>query len=349
MGTVGSIDTELRLVQLIFRHGDRTPINMFPGVTQNETIWDKYGGLGQLTQKGMKEMLNFGEFLRVYYRSFLNKYYLESEIDAISTDFDRTIMSCNMLLAGLYKPIGYQKLVNNLNWQPIPVHMNNERTRRMFNDKSCPKLEKLRREAFETGDYKNLIEENRGLVRMMKKKIDNKDFSFNQIWPLGDTLFIERRNNLKLADWITEFVYNRVLNISDSSFDYIFRELETAKLTAGGILNEFYSNIKEKIKGNRKQIHLYSSHDSYIAPMIKLLGISSHIKQPPFASAIILELRQSANKNYFVQVLWKNTTTSNQFQTMAIDGCDKLCPYEDFIKIIKSKIVDNFEFSCKLN
>ena len=65
MGTVGSIDTELRLVQLIFRHGDRTPINMFPGVTQNETIWDKYGGLGQLTQKGMKEMLNFGEFFRL--------------------------------------------------------------------------------------------------------------------------------------------------------------------------------------------------------------------------------------------------------------------------------------------
>ena len=349
VGKCMSIETKLKNVQIIFRHGDRTPIHMYPTDPYNETVWNKYGGLGQLTQTGMKRMLNFGEFLRDYYDSFLNKYYLASEIDAISTEFDRTIMSCNMLLAGLYKPYGYQKFADDLYWQPIPVHMNNERARKMFNEASCPKLDKLRKEVFETVDYKQLIEENRELVKMIQEKIGNKEFSFNEIWPLGDTLFIERSNDLKLSDWVTDFVYNRIFNISDNSFDYIFREPETAKLTAGGILNDMFKNIKAKIKGNRKQIHLYASHDSYLAPMIRLLGISSRIQQPPCGSAIILELRQSANEKYYIQVLWRNSSSLNQLHIMTINGCAKLCPYDDFVKIIENKIVENFNFSCKLN
>lgn len=39
-----------------------------------------------------------------------------------STDYDRTLMSAQANLAGLYPPNGSQVFEPNLQWQPIPVH-----------------------------------------------------------------------------------------------------------------------------------------------------------------------------------------------------------------------------------
>lgn len=39
-----------------------------------------------------------------------------------STDYDRTLMSAEAHLAGLYPPNGAQIFNPNLVWQPIPVH-----------------------------------------------------------------------------------------------------------------------------------------------------------------------------------------------------------------------------------
>lgn len=342
-----SIETKLKLVQIIFRHGERTPIYTYPTDWYKEAIWAKYGGLGQLTQKGMRQLFKFGQKLRNHYSAFLNAYYVHSEVDAISTDYDRTIMSTSALLAGMYKPRDYQVFHKDLNWQPIPIKINNERTKKMFNEQPCPKLEQLRKEVYETADFKRLVEDHKDLVNYLQIHTGlNKTFSFNEIWPLGDTLFIEKSNHLHLPEWITKDAYDRILNVSNNSFDFIFRELEAAKLTAGGILNDMFVNIKEKIDGNKKQIQLYGSHDSYLAPMIKLLGLSSHVKQPPCGSALILELRQSVNK-YYIQVLWK--LESNILKPAIINGCAQLCPYDEFVKIIQNRIVSNFSVSCKMD
>ena len=80
----------------------------------------------------MKQLYDFGKYLRNYYSLFLNEFYKEYEVDAISTDFDRTIMSTSAMLAGLYKPRGYQKFDDQLDWQPIPVHINTERANKVI-------------------------------------------------------------------------------------------------------------------------------------------------------------------------------------------------------------------------
>lgn len=58
--TVKSEETELVLLQIMFRHGDRTPVSIYPNDPNNESVWSKFGGLGQLTQTGIKQHYEYG-------------------------------------------------------------------------------------------------------------------------------------------------------------------------------------------------------------------------------------------------------------------------------------------------
>lgn len=64
-----------------------------------------------------------GKYLRSRYDGFLSKDYSPYEILAQSSTVDRTIMSADANLAGLYPPEDAQSHWNpEINWQPIPVH-----------------------------------------------------------------------------------------------------------------------------------------------------------------------------------------------------------------------------------
>ena len=116
-------ETKLELVQIVFRHGDRTPVLTYPNDPYQESFWKDYGGFGQLTQKGMLQHYNYGKYLRERYSNFLNQTYNRENVFAISTDYDRTLMSAYSLLSSLYEPSGFQLWNKNVTWQPIPVHI----------------------------------------------------------------------------------------------------------------------------------------------------------------------------------------------------------------------------------
>ena len=116
------VNTELKLVQILFRHGDRSAVQTYPNDIYNETIWDKYGGFGQLTQTGMRQHHTFGTYLRNRYFGFFDIIYNKNKISVRSTDYDRTLMSAYSLLSGLFLPVDYQEWNPFIQWQPIPVH-----------------------------------------------------------------------------------------------------------------------------------------------------------------------------------------------------------------------------------
>lgn len=67
-------------------------------------------------------MFSLGQYLHQRYSKILNEKYSPNEIYVQSTDFDRTIMSAQAILAGLYPPKNEQIWNENIMWQPIPVH-----------------------------------------------------------------------------------------------------------------------------------------------------------------------------------------------------------------------------------
>jgi len=89
----------------------------------------------QSIQTGKMQTYELGQFLRKRYDGFIPKKFHADHIFVRSSDMDRTIMSADTVLSGLYPPIN--KWNDRIDWQPIPVHsvpleQDNVRTSRFF-------------------------------------------------------------------------------------------------------------------------------------------------------------------------------------------------------------------------
>uniref|UniRef100_A0A3B5MHQ8 Lysosomal acid phosphatase n=1 Tax=Xiphophorus couchianus TaxID=32473 RepID=A0A3B5MHQ8_9TELE len=113
---------------LLYRHGDRSPVRAFPTDPYQENFW----------------------WFQMSGLCFLNESYIRHEILVRSTDVDRTLMSAEANLAGLYPPEGQQIFQPSLKWQPIPVHTVPENEEKSRHNMSAPHwvtpdvMEKLR-------------------------------------------------------------------------------------------------------------------------------------------------------------------------------------------------------------
>jgi lysosomal acid phosphatase len=88
------------------------PVHLFPSL-----IILKF-----LSQEGKERHFKLGQLNRERYGDFLSETYNPDEIYVRSTDVDRTLMSEECHLAGLFQPNDNQTWHPDLAWQPIPVH-----------------------------------------------------------------------------------------------------------------------------------------------------------------------------------------------------------------------------------
>lgn len=107
----------------IMRDEARSPLSVYPTDQYGVTYWNRYGGLGQLTSRGLLQSYNFGQFLKNYYNNFLTPYYLPTKVYARSIDIDRSLMTASSFLSGMYPPATSDQLWSpSVTWYPIPIH-----------------------------------------------------------------------------------------------------------------------------------------------------------------------------------------------------------------------------------
>jgi hypothetical protein len=68
---------------VIYRHGDRAPISLYPNDRNNASLWPR--GLSQLTEIGMGQHFDLGNFIRNRYidTGFLSLNYRHEEVFVI--------------------------------------------------------------------------------------------------------------------------------------------------------------------------------------------------------------------------------------------------------------------------
>jgi len=341
-------------VNLVYRHGDRSPIQTFPKDIYQEEFWPR--GFGQLSKKGQLQHFHLGLFLRRRYNSLLGTYYKPKDIYVQSTDVDRTLMSAEANLAGLFSPHSNESWSTSvLGWQPIPVHTVPKEQdivlQRAFN---CSRYPNMIHELWNTKpvtEVKNLMKYKRMLDIVRKGTGDNS--SLQQLWYISDTILIEHLYNLTMPKWMIPGILELMDVYNSLGKQLMVYNTTLARLAGGNLLNKIRSNMVDKMNDTVKihvpKMYMYSAHDDTVTILLGALGVFNNIA-PPFASCVFIELWEDEGNEAFVKVLYRNDTSlvPKEPLTLTIPGCQEKCNWSRFVNITNRLISADYKGECAL-
>ncbi|XP_026672641.1 venom acid phosphatase Acph-1-like isoform X4 [Ceratina calcarata] len=342
---VANTELEVELVQVLFRHGERTPRikEMWPTDTLNETAYEPWG-LAQLTNEGKMREYRIGKMLRERYDQFLGRIYHPSDVYAYSSDHDRTKMSLQLVLAGLYHPTEMQMWNANLSWMPIPTYYMPEK----IDDLMKPDLSPLYLEAVDevrnSEEILKIVSPYNKLFKYLSEKTGLNITKTNQGYEIYNQLVARKTMNLPMPEWCTDEIYEKLQDIVKIEYTIRSHTPFLKRLNGGAIIKRFIENIKVNEERERpRKIYLYSGHEVNIAAVAKLFNFTEP-QIPPYGCAIICEkLKDQDGKHYIRILLWGD----EKLDTYRIDGCEEICPMEKFLDVVKDMLPTDQEFNHK--
>ncbi len=286
----------------LIRHGDRTPLITLP--TVNYT-WTE--GLEQLTPQGSDQEFAVGKQLKDRYITqshLLPDHYLPGTIYARSTGSDRTIMSANAVLEGLYSDAS-----SNFNSLFLPpVH-------------NCPRAaeDELLPDNNLTFNFNQLFQSTIVTLPEWQAKEASLKGNFER-WSqatgipitqlydlknLGDTLYIYQLNHIPTPPLLTEEDVQTIIDAGLWATCITFQNKIVGQTAAANLLQEIANSCQSATNPNELlRCRLYCAHDSTLSVLLTALGKADFSTTiPPYASDLNIELFDEGNGNYTVQVM----------------------------------------------
>ncbi|XP_054846897.1 prostatic acid phosphatase-like [Eublepharis macularius] len=337
----------------VYRHGDRSPISTFP--TNECRDWPQ--GFGQLTREGMKQQYKLGKYLRNRYRRLLSPEYKRKEIYVLSTDTDRTIMSAQTNLAGLFPPSGKQIWHHRIPWQPIPVHTLPRKQDRLLSYPihGCTRFNKLLKETLDSGAFKIKLKDYMPFLGQIAPKLgyDVKtllDVNNQKLWNAYDTLLVQRLHQYRNPDWADQATLDKMKSLLEIGLSAVFGEHkreEKARVQGGLLVKAILEEIsKAASNADPRKMMMYSAHDTTIVALQTALDVSNK-KLPPYAACHLFELYQESNGQHTIEMYYQTDVTQDP-TPLTLPGCSKACPLDKFKQLVAPIIVDNWEAECTL-
>uniref|UniRef100_A0A8D1U4F3 acid phosphatase n=2 Tax=Sus scrofa TaxID=9823 RepID=A0A8D1U4F3_PIG len=339
---------ELRFVTLVFRHGDRSPIETFPKDPIKESSWPQ--GFGQLTQLGMEQHYELGEYIRKRYEKFLNESYKHEQVYVRSTDIDRTLMSAMTNLAGLFPPEGISIWNPNLLWQPIPVHTVplSEDQLLYLPFRNCPRFQELESETLKSEEFQKRLHPYKDFIENLPKLTGYHGQNLFGIWSnVYDPLFCELVHNFTLPSWATKDAMTKLKEISELSLLSLYgihKQKEKSRLQGGVLVKDILSHMKNATQpSNRRKLIMYSAHDTTVSALQMALDVYNGIL-PPYASCHLMELYFEKGE-YFVEMYYRNETW-HEPHPLTLPGCTPSCPLKKFAELVAPVIPQDWSAEC---
>ncbi|XP_012263591.2 venom acid phosphatase Acph-1-like [Athalia rosae] len=343
---------ELKLVQVIFRHGDRAPnvenIPLWPLDPYRNETWYPEGWAG-LVNVGKRRAYDLGVFLRERYGNWLGDVYLKDEVKFRSSTYDRTMMTAQLVAAGLFPPSEIQRWHPELNWQPIPVFSDPKSTADLYDTRNtCRRLKAMRDELTRTDSH--LLQRAEGLKEFYEFLTPHvgKTVSQWEAWAVYHQLFSQWIENRKLPEWTTDiFPEGRLERVA--AYQYVIESYNKSMIQLGGgrWVNDWLKNVDNYLNetsGSQQKALFYAAHETNIASILVALGVfEEHV--PFYCSTIIFELSK-VEEEFYVKVLYRN---KDVLRELVIRGCGVTnCPLQTFRRSVEDAIYrGDLDAACK--
>lgn len=346
---------KLVMLNAVYRHGDRSPTHIYPNDPYQEDVWPQ--GMGMLTQKGMRGEYVLGKFFEKRYvedYKLLNATYIHREIYIRSTDIERTLMSAQTQLNGLYPPKGHQIWRDNLDWQPIGIHvvpLKEDYLLAVF-DYPCPRYFKLNAAGKTEPGYIKMTLQYKDLLAYVSEN-SGKQIDVSTMFKIRDPLICEKSHNMTLPDWVLNgTTYEDIGKVSDYGMGWNFNTREKARLTGGALVGRMIENMKlfsspqkrSETQEPVRKVYLYSAHDTTLSAFMSALGVFNGIS-PDYSSAVMVELFQSGG-GLEVRVMYR--FGQNEPHALILPECEEFCPLDKFIRLTHDVIPEDIVKECAI-
>lgn len=335
ISTTGFAAEKLIFAVDIIRHGDRTPISPLPKVNYR---WRE--GLGQLTATGMRQEFEMGKLFRKKYietTHLLPPHYQRNSIYVRSTDYERTLMSAQSLLMGLY-PEGTGPYIEESPqpglpraFQPIPIHTAPAEFDRIIVKKpDAEEAERLMQKyVYSSADWKKKDAELRAKYPAWSEKLGINITRLDDLERAGDTLYIHRIHHAPMPDGLSEDDIQTIINTGDWAFMAEERPKQVANAYSQQIMTNIAGYLQKGSRQNSKLKYvLLSAHDSTIASALSYLG-APLAKAPRYASNLNFSLYESGARNYVVKVTYNG-------EPVSIPACGgTICQLQTFLDLTR--------------
>nr|XP_022303478.1 lysosomal acid phosphatase-like [Crassostrea virginica] len=350
----------LRLVQILYRHGDRSPTHGYPNDPVKESDWPQ--GYGQLSKLGMDQEYRLGQSIQNLYikkLGFLPVKYNRTKVFVRSTDIDRTLMSAYCVLAGLY-PSLYPTQAWNNSWQPIPVHTVPLTEDYLLSSHAvCHLLDKLHQEFLaKNQQLKDLTEQKQWLIHHISRNTGLPP-TIDSVFDVQDPLFCENRHKKidPTTGWLAvNRTFEEIMALRDVPNNLLVPTPQMARLRSGVLLTEMISNMKAKTKqALDRDIILYSAHDDTVVALLSVLKYYRYPEfpgvQPQYSTSVVLELHEQTPENFVVKIFLRNVTNSTDLHLypIPIQGCEVDCPFPQFITLLSDMTVKDIKTECQVD
>ncbi|KAG8182927.1 hypothetical protein JTE90_028749 [Oedothorax gibbosus] len=339
-------DTELLLVQMIYRHGARAPIIPYPTDPNPPESWPE--GFGTLTKLGKRQHYVLGTFLRSFYSGFVTSD--PKELMVNSTEYDRCIRSALSNLASFYAPTEEWTIEEGLAWQPIAVYYKDSASDRyLAMGSKCPKFFEIQDQRFNSTEFMNVVESHREMIEAVMYHGGVPDWQWACL--LQDTVLAEKVHGLIVPEWLDPW-WEELTELTEFAFFWLFNTPQQKRIRAGPILGKFIENMDNKIAGINDQIkvHMYSAHDANLVALLEALDL--YERRPPFSACLLVELHELLDGEKAIRLLYLNSSTPEDINTihpniLKLQGCGEFCPLEDFRQLTKHLIPEDWDKECQ--
>ncbi|CAO2599318.1 Lysophosphatidic acid phosphatase type 6 [Lemmus lemmus] len=360
---------ELKMVQVVFRHGARSPLKPLP-LEEQQVEWNpklleippqtqfdytvtnlaggpkphspydsEYhkttlkGGMfaGQLTKVGMQQMFALGEKLR--------KTYVE-DVPFISPVFNpqEVFVRSTNIFRNLESTRCLLAGLFQHQKGSVIIQTDEASSEVLYpNYQNCWSLREKTRGRKKTAILQPGISED---LEKVKAGVGISSSDQVDFFLLLDNVAAEQVHSLRSCPALKRFAQMIEQRAVDTALYVLQQEdRESIQMAVGPFLHVLEGNFLRAVDpktppGKTRKMYLYATHDVTLMPILMALGIFDH-KWPPFAVDLTMELYQhQKSKEWFVQLYYHG-------EEQVPRGCpDKLCPLDKFLNAMSAYAVN---------